>query len=108
MEIFFQSSRHTELDSCFQAQTGRPWPWALTSGALGVFLDVLALSDELVLSSAGKAALHGSAQLRSKARGGAGDLSGSKHRGRFEFDGDVQVSEMGAECEIRSYSMELG
>ena len=51
----------------------------LTSRALGVLLDVLALLDELV-RRAGKSALHGSAQLRRKARGDTGSLSRGEHR----------------------------
>lgn len=55
----------------------------LTSGANGVLLDVLALLDEGVLGGgAGKAALGGSAQLRSEARCGTGKLSSGGHRGR--------------------------
>lgn len=46
---------------------------ALTSGLLGVLLDVLAFLDELVLGrGAGKAALSRGAQLRSEPRGVAG------------------------------------
>lgn len=51
----------------------------LTSGALGVLLDVLALLDELVLGGAGEAALGRDAELRGDARGGAGELSGGRH-----------------------------
>lgn len=50
-----------------------------TSGAGSVLLDVLALLDEFV-GGAGEAALGGSAELSSSARGGAGNLSGGEHR----------------------------
>lgn len=56
-----------------------------------MFLDVLALTDELVFGGAGKTTLHRSAQLRSKARGGAGKLSGGKHRERSGFVFNVWV-----------------
>lgn len=55
----------------------------LTRGAGGVLLDVLALLDEGVLGGgAGKTTLGGSAHLRSEARGGTGELSDGRHRGR--------------------------
>jgi hypothetical protein len=78
--------------------------WILTSGALSVFLDVLALADELVFGGAGKTALHRSAQLRSEARGGAGKLSSSKHCERSGFVFNVWIVYNGADYEIRSYS----
>jgi hypothetical protein len=48
----------------------------LTSGALGVLLDVLALLDELVLGGAGKAALDRGAKPGSEARRAADELAG--------------------------------
>lgn len=47
----------------------------LTSGALGVLLDVLALLDELVLGGAGEAALDRRTEARGGARGVADKLS---------------------------------
>ena len=74
----------------------------LTSGTLGVVLDVLSLLDELVLGSrAGHASLSRSAQLRSEARGRSGKLSGGGHRGRWLFGDEVEVCKQ--VCEIRSF-----
>ena len=53
---------------------------ALTGGAIGVILDVLALLDEFVLGGgAGEAALSTCAGLGGEARGVANGLSGGKH-----------------------------
>lgn len=51
----------------------------LTSGTLGVVLDVLALLDELVVGGAGEAALGSSAGLSGEPRGVTDGLASSKH-----------------------------
>ena len=77
---------------------------ALTSGALGVLLDMLAFLDELVLGrGAGKTTLGRGAQLRSEARYVAGGYSRGKH-------GDGGCRRLIAECKfgIRSSEIKLG
>lgn len=76
----------------------------LTSSALGVLLDMLALLDELVLSrGAGKTALGRGAQLRSEAR----YVTGGDSRGRHDDGGCRRLI---AECRfgIRSSEIKLG
>lgn len=51
----------------------------LTGSSLGMVLDVLALLDELVFGSAGKAALNSSASLSGEPRGVTDSLASSKH-----------------------------
>ena len=78
MEIFFQRSASASLASS-RTQLIKFSGGGLTSGALGVLLDVLALLDELVLGGAGEATLRSVAELSSKARSAAGGLACSVH-----------------------------
>ena len=59
-----------------------------TSGALGVFLDVLALVNELVRATAGEAALSGGSQLLRDARNGACRSCGEHREGFRVVVGD--------------------
>lgn len=83
MEIFFQSARKALVvlsNNNRSPITAAGDSMALTSGAIGVVLDVLALLDEFVLSGgAGEAALSTDASLGGEARGAANGLSGGKH-----------------------------